>query len=78
MKIEKSRLLFLSGDLDDMELDPGINSPSMGGSPSPVKIEMELSEAHPIRFKRSTITSPSNDVTPLQQMRSDCLEEEAE
>ena len=72
MKIEKSRLLFLSGDLDDMEVDPGINSPSMGGSPSPVKIEMELSEAHPIRFKRSTITSPSNDVTPLQKMRSDC------
>lgn len=76
MKIEKSRLLFLSGDLDDMEVDPGINSPSIGGSPSPVKIEMKLSETHSIRFKRSTIISPSNDETPLQQMRSDCLEEE--
>ena len=64
MKIEKSRLLFLSGDLDDMEVDPGINSPSKDGSPSPVKIEMKLSETHSLRFKRSIISN-SNDETPL-------------
>ena len=76
MKIDKSRLLFLTGDMDDMEVDPGINSPSIEGSPSPVKLEMKLSETHSLRFKRSTIVSNSNDAAPLKHVRSsDCLDD---
>ena len=75
MKIDKSRLLFLSGDLDDMEIDPGINSPS-AGSRSPVKIEMKLSETHSLKFKKSSAVSPSNDTGALNQddMHSDCFD----
>ena len=76
MKIDKSRLLFLTGDMDDMEVDPGINSPSIEGSPSPVKLEMKLSETHSLRWKRSTIVSPSKDEKPLNDIRPDSLDEE--
>ena len=76
IKVDKSRLLFLTGDMDDMEIDPGINSPSIGGSPSPVKLEMNMSET--LRFKRSSILSPSDDPTPIQDMQSDCFDQEVD
>ena len=45
MKIDKSRLLFLRGDTDEVEIDPGIRSPS-NGNRSPIQIEMALSETY--------------------------------
>ena len=64
--------------MDDMEVDPGINSPSPG-SRSPVKLEMKLSETHSVRYKKHSIVSPSeNEVTPMQDMHSDCFDEEDE
>ena len=75
MKIDKSRLLFLSGDLDDMEVDPGINSPSPG-SRSPVKIEMKISETHSVRYKKNSVITLSEEVTPMQDMHSNYFDEE--
>ena len=62
-----------------MEIDPGINSPSMG-SRSPVKIEMKLSETHSLKFKKSSVISPSDDAGgPIQDdMHSDCFDEDYE
>ena len=65
MKIDKSRLLFLSGDLDDMEVDPGIHSPSPGER-SPVKLEMMLSEAHSVKYRRSTLSPEPDEISPMQ------------
>ena len=49
--------------MDDMEVDPGINSPSPG-SRSPVKIEMKISETHSVKFKKSQVCSPTKGVAP--------------
>ena len=45
MKIDKSRLLLLNGDIDEVEIDPGIGSAS-NENRSPVHIEMALSETY--------------------------------
>ena len=45
MKIDKSRLLLLSGDIDEVEGDPGIGSPS-NENRSPVHNEMALSDTY--------------------------------
>ena len=68
MKINKSRLLFLTGDMDDMEVDPGIHSPSPG-SRSPIKKELQISETHSLKYKKSILSTQNNEVTPIRGQR---------
>ena len=68
MKIIKSRILFLTGHMDDMEVDPGIHSPSSGAR-SPIKKELQISETHSLKYKKSILSTQNNEVTPIRDKR---------